>query len=213
MLLLRGHPNIVKFYGFFADSSYAYIALELASGGRLFDYIKSRQSFTEGDAQQITRILLSALSYCHQHKVVHRDLKPQNILLSESVFICSFTPRSDNLNSIKLTDFGFSLSTSNQQLVTSLGTPGYTAPEVMSNNPYTSAVDMWSIGVITYILLCGYPPFPSDNHIERLKCIKTATFYFYPNEWDSISNEAKEFIKKLIVVSPEKRLTVEKVNE
>ena len=88
MLLLRGHPTIVKFFGFFADSSYGYIAMELASGGRLFDYIKSRQSFTEGDAQQITRILLSATSFCHKNSVVHRDLKPQNILLLEYILSC-----------------------------------------------------------------------------------------------------------------------------
>ena len=83
MLLLRGHPNIIKIYGYFEDSSYAYIAMELASGGRLFDYIRSRQSFTESDAQTITKVLLSSISYCHEHSIVHRDLKPQNFLLSE----------------------------------------------------------------------------------------------------------------------------------
>lgn len=115
------------------------------------------------------------------------------------------------MNSIKLTDFGFSLTTSTHQLKTSLGTPGYTAPEVMRNRPYTSAVDMWSLGVIVYILLCGYPPFPSDNEMERVRCVSTATFQFYPNEWNSISQEAKDFIKKLIVVNPADRLTAEKV--
>lgn len=122
------------------------------------------------------------------------------------------TNRSDNVNSIKLTDFGFSLTTSTHQLKTSLGTPGYTAPEVMRNKPYTSAVDMWSLGVIVYILLCGYPPFPSDNEMERMRCVSTATFQFYPNEWNSISQEAKDFIKKLIVVNPMNRLTAEQVS-
>ena len=87
MILLRGHPNIVKLYGFFEDNSYSYLVLELVSGGRLFDFIKTRQSFTEGDAQTITRILLSAVQYCHQNHIVHRDLKPQNILLAESFFL------------------------------------------------------------------------------------------------------------------------------
>ena len=81
----------------------------------------------------------------------------------------------------------------------------------MRQQPYASACDMWSIGVITYILLCGYPPFPSNNDIERMKCIATATFHFYPEEWSRISTEAKEFIKKLIVVDPMKRLTAEQV--
>lgn len=83
MLLLRGHPNIVKFFGFFKDSNYYYIVMELASGGRLFDYIKSQKSFTEADAQHITQQLISAVRYCHEHEIVHRDLKPQNILLAE----------------------------------------------------------------------------------------------------------------------------------
>lgn len=83
MLLLRGHPNIVKFFGFFEDGSYYYIVMELASGGRLFDYIKSQKSFTEADAQRITQQLISAVRYCHEHEIVHRDLKPQNILLAE----------------------------------------------------------------------------------------------------------------------------------
>lgn len=93
MLVLRGHPNIIRFVGFFADDSYMYIVMvgttdsshvqELAPGGRLFDYIKQRQQFTESDAQQITRCLVSAVQYCHAHGIVHRDLKPQNILLVE----------------------------------------------------------------------------------------------------------------------------------
>ena len=93
MLVLRGHPNIIRFFGFFADDSCMYIVMvgttdsshvqELAPGGRLFDYIKQRQQFTESDAQQITRCLVSAVQYCHAHGIVHRDLKPQNILLVE----------------------------------------------------------------------------------------------------------------------------------
>ena len=119
--------------------------------------------------------------------------------------------RKDNIESIKLTDFGFSLSTSNHQLVTALGTPGYTAPEIRRNQPYTSAVDIWSLGVITYILLCGYPPFPTNNEAELIRLVSTATFYFYPNEWNSISDEAKAFIKNMIVVDPKKRLTCQSV--
>lgn len=162
MLLLRGHPNIIKFYGFFADDEYIYIAMvvlgawcdvqELAPGGRLFDYIKQRQQFTESDARLITRCLVSAVAYCHAHSIVHRDLKPQNILLVECVSWHTVTYSGSDLASLKLTDFGFSSSMHNGLLKTSLGTPGYTAPEVLRHKEYNASVDMWSIGVITYIL-------------------------------------------------------------
>lgn len=162
MLLLRGHPNIIRFVGFFSDASFMYIVMvragrggdsqELAPGGRLFDYIKQRQQFTESDAQQITRCLVSAVRYCHQHAIVHRDLKPQNILLVEYAFVLWIILSGSDLASIKLTDFGFSSSMRNGMLTTSLGTPGYTAPEVLRHKAYDASVDMWSIGVITYIL-------------------------------------------------------------
>ena len=161
MILLRDHPNVVKIFGFFADDIYTYIVMvssmlafhrqELEPGGRLFDYIKSRQQFTESDAQTIVRCILSAVAYCHQNGIVHRDLKPQNILLTRYLF-SSFSSRPDDLTSLKLTDFGFSASIGAGLLKTSLGTPGYTAPEVLRNQPYDASVDMWSIGVITYIL-------------------------------------------------------------
>lgn len=231
MLLLRGHPNIIKFYGFFADDEYIYIAMvvlgawcdvqELAPGGRLFDYIKQRQQFMESDARLITRCLVSAVAYCHAHSIVHRDLKPQNILLVECVSWHTVTYSGSDLASLKLTDFGFSSSMHNGLLKTSLGTPGYTAPEVLRHKEYNASVDMWSIGVITYILwasrggvryrLCGYPPFPSNNDAERLRAISTAEYRFYPAEWDCVSEEAKMFIRSLLVVDPSKRLTAAQV--
>ena len=121
------------------------------------------------------------------------------------------------LDSIKLTDFGFSSRMEHGALTTSLGTPGYTAPEVLRSQPYDSSVDMWSVGVITYILyipkipmnsrLCGYPPFASDNNVETLRRISKGEFQFYPKEWSNVSEDAKDFIRKLIVVDPTKRMT------
>lgn len=121
------------------------------------------------------------------------------------------------LESIKLTDFGFSSTMEHGALTTSLGTPGYTAPEVLRGQSYNDSVDMWSLGVITYILyipeillicrLCGYPPFASGNDMETLRKISKGEFQFYPKEWDSVSEDAKDFIRNLIVVDPTKRMT------
>ena len=162
MILLRGHPCIVQFYGYFEDDYNDYTVMvvvfcschlqELAPGGRLFDYIKQRQQFTENDAVVITRALVSGIQYCHANNVVHRDLKPQNILLMEFAFSTPLTRSGQKLDSIKLTDFGFSSTMEQGVLKTSLGTPGYTAPEVLRNQPYDSSVDMWSLGVIVSIL-------------------------------------------------------------
>ena len=111
----------------------------------------------------------------------------------------------------------------NGLLTTSLGTPGYTATEVLRHKPYGPAVDMWSIGVIAYILLsprnsitrrlCGYPPFPSNNDVERLRAISAGEYKFYPAEWDCVSAEAKDFIRSLLLVDPAQRLTAAQVGE
>lgn len=146
------HPNIVRLVDFIDTPRHLYIVLEILTGGELFDRIIARGKFTEHQAADITKQLADALAYLHRNGIVHRDLKPENILYEGK-----------NINSrIKITDFGLSRDTTrnpNKALKTACGTPGYVAPEILKAQVYDEGVDLWSVGVIIYILLCGFPPF------------------------------------------------------
>ena len=149
-------------------------------------------------AAQIFKQILLALNYCHNENVVHRDLKPENFLFVDK------TEHSD----LKIIDFGLSKimgSGKLQRMKTRAGTPYYISPEVLAGS-YDISCDMWSAGCMLYILLCGYPPFYGDDNTEILQMVAKGVFDFDGEEWDDISNDAKDLIKKLIV-SPEKRLT------
>lgn len=143
------HPNIVKMYEFFEDEKRYYIVTEICKGGELFDEILARGKFNEKDAAVLIKQVLSCINYCHSAKIVHRDLKPENILLEQN----------KEFDQIKIIDFGTSLVYDpNKKLDEKLGTPYYIAPEVLGKS-YGSKCDIWSIGVIVYILLSGIPPF------------------------------------------------------
>ncbi|CAH0363695.1 unnamed protein product [Pelagomonas calceolata] len=191
------HPNIVKLYDFFDEKRYYYMAIELMEGGELFERIVKKTFYNEMDARGLVRILLDALAYLHHRGIVHRDLKPENLLLK--------SPFNDF--DIKLADFGFAKKVEGKSLDTQCGTPGYVAPEILKGKKYGTAVDMWSCGVIVYILLGGYPPFHDDNHAVLYRKIKAADYAFDPQYWDQVSDDAKDLIKKMLVVDPDKRLT------
>lgn len=143
MYKLRRHPHIVGIQAFWEDQSNYYLVQDIMEGGELFNWIVERKSFSEADAQRVVMTLLYTLDYCHERGIVHRDLKPENILLAER----------DNLDSIRIADFGlahqFDIA---GQLNSYCGTPGYIAPEIISKHSYGPEVDMWSLGVIAYIL-------------------------------------------------------------
>ena len=194
------HPNIVKCIDFFEEDKFFYVVMECLEGGELFDRIVKKTFYNEKEARDLVYILLSAIKFCHDHDVVHRDLKPENLLL---------TSTTDDAE-IKLADFGFAVKVSGMSsLTTQCGTPGYVAPEILMAQKYGKPVDMWSIGVITYILLGGYPPFHDDNQRNLFKKIKKADFEFHPENWSSVSEEAKDLIKRLLTLNPEQRLTVD----
>lgn len=137
---------------------------------------------------------------------MHRDLKPENILLA--------SPDDDVL--CKVGDFGLSRlfpegGPREQKTGTLCGTPGYVAPEVLNREPYSYGVDVWSLGVILYITMCGFPPFPLDMQADSLKKVKTADFSFPSPYWDDISEQSKDLIRRMIVVDPEKRAKIEDV--
>lgn len=198
------HPNIIQLIEVHEDQKYLHLITELCTGGELFDrIIEKTQSdeghFSERDAAQLVRDILDAIAYCHDSKgIVHRDLKPENFLFS--------TKEEDAV--IKIIDFGLSRhdDMSKGIMNTKVGTPYYVAPEVL-NREYTKSCDIWSIGVITYILLCGYPPFYGDTDNQIFDSVRTARFDFPSPDWDGISDNAKDFICSLLKRDPSKRLS------
>eukprot|EP00815_Leptocylindrus_aporus_P002699 CAMPEP_0116066224 /NCGR_PEP_ID=MMETSP0322-20121206/10254_1 /TAXON_ID=163516 /ORGANISM="Leptocylindrus danicus var. apora, Strain B651" /LENGTH=505 /DNA_ID=CAMNT_0003552735 /DNA_START=209 /DNA_END=1726 /DNA_ORIENTATION=- len=202
------HPNIIELVDMYEDEKFLHLVTELCTGGELFDRIveKTKESddsnlscFSEHDAAKLICKILDAIAYCHDEKgIVHRDLKPENFL---------FKDKSDD-SEIKIIDFGLSRHDDENAGVmnTKVGTPYYVAPEVLKRR-YTKACDLWSIGVIAYILLCGYPPFYGDSDNEIFKSIRDARFDFPDPEWTSISDLAKDFIINLLQKDPTKRMT------
>ncbi|XP_061393414.1 calcium/calmodulin-dependent protein kinase type 1 [Musca vetustissima] len=191
------HPNIVQLYETYEDKSKIYLVMELVTGGELFDRIVEKGSYTEKDASDLIRQILEAVDYMHEQGVVHRDLKPENLLF--------YSPDDDS--KIMISDFGLSKMEDSGIMATACGTPGYVAPEVLAQRPYGKAVDIWSIGVISYILLCGYPPFYDENDANLFAQILKGEFEFDSPYWDDISDSAKDFIRHLMCVSVEKRYT------
>lgn len=197
------HPNIMQVFEFYEDSKNFYIITEFCEGGELFDKVVEKGSFSEQDAAKVMYQLLSACSYIHANHIVHRDLKPENILLD--------TKNDDYV--IKIIDWGTARTFNpNKKMNHISGTPYYIAPEVLKEK-YDEKCDVWSCGVILYILLCGYPPFNADTDEEILEKIKKGKFIFPAEEWDLVSKEAKEFICKLLEYDPKKRLSASKALE
>ncbi|XP_076313466.1 calcium/calmodulin-dependent protein kinase type 1-like [Tachypleus tridentatus] len=194
------HPNIVQLIETFEDKGKVYLVMELVTGGELFDRIVEKGSYTEKDASHLIKQILEAVDYMHTQGVVHRDLKPENLLY--------YSPDDDS--KIMISDFGLSKMEDSGIMATACGTPGYVAPEVLAQKPYGKAVDVWSIGVIAYILLCGYPPFYDENDANLFAQILKGEFEFDSPYWDDISNSAKDFISHLICVDPSKRFTCQK---
>lgn len=193
------HKNIVQLYDIYETANDLFLVLEFIPGGELFDQIVERGSYSEHDAAALVRQILEGIDYMHKHGVVHRDLKPENLL-------CSNTSAA-TASSIKIADFGLSKDLETGNLQTSCGTPSYVAPEVLMGGQYDSEVDIWSIGVITYVLLCGFTPFYGDNQRQLFERILHAQFDFPSPEWDDITPAAKDFVKKMLVVNPAQRLT------
>ena len=197
------HPNIVEVFEVYEDPTKVYLVMELESGGELFDYIEERGSYTEKDAAHVIRQVLSAVGYMHSQGIVHRDLKTENLLYHSK----------DKDSKIMLCDFGVSKISDTGIMTTLCGTSRYVAPEVLERKPYGKAVDLWSIGVITYILLCGYPPFYDENDANLLEQILEGEIVFDSPYWDEISNEAKEFICQLMNIDPDKRPSCEEAKK
>lgn len=194
------HENIIQLYEMFDLDNKIYLVMELITGGELFDEIVNRGKYTEADAAKIIHKILCAIDYLHNMGIAHRDLKPENLLLSD---------KSPN-GKIMISDFGLSKIFSDVEVMkTACGTPGYVAPEVLKRQGYGKEIDLWSLGVITYILLCGYPPFYDQNNVELFKLIMAGRYTFDRPWWDNISETAKDFIRHLLVLDPRARYTAQ----
>ncbi|XP_022527535.2 calcium/calmodulin-dependent protein kinase type 1D isoform X1 [Astyanax mexicanus] len=194
------HENIVALEDIYESSDHLYLIMQLVSGGELFDRIVEKGFYTEKDASTLIRQVLDAVNYLHSMGIVHRDLKPENLLY--------FNPQDGS--KIMISDFGLSkMEGTGDVMSTACGTPGYVAPEVLAQKPYSKAVDCWSIGVIAYILLCGYPPFYDENDSKLFEQILKADYEFDAPYWDDISDSAKHFIGCLMEKDSSKRYTCE----
>ena len=202
ILIKLDHPNIIKLYEIYENDNYIYLVMELCTGGELFDRIiqKTEQGkqFTEKEVANIFQQMMSAINYCHSNKIVHRDLKPENLLLASQ----------DENSPIKVIDFGMSRIFNNKQaMFDKVGTAYYISPEVLDGF-YDEKCDIWSAGVILYILLCG--SFNGNDDDEIFESIKKRKFVFPEAEWANISKEAKDLINKMLS-DPLTRLTAEQV--
>jgi len=192
------HKHIIALFDVFEDTERIYLILELVTGGELFDQIVSRGVYSERDAALVISQILEAVTYMHTNGIAHRDLKPENLLCG-----------GPDGKQIKVTDFGLSKDFGKGNLKTSCGTPDYVAPEVLKGQTYDNSVDIWSIGVICYILLCGFPPFYGNTDQQIFEKIMKANYDFPSPDWDDISENAKQFIQAILVLEPSERPTAQ----
>lgn len=195
------HSNIITLHDIFENKTDVILILELVSGGELFDFLAEKESLTEEEATQFLKQILDGVQYLHSKRIAHFDLKPENImLLDKNVPI----PR------IKLIDFGIAHQIkAGNEFKNIFGTPEFVAPEIVNYEPLGLEADMWSIGVITYILLSGASPFLGETKQETLTNISAVNYDFDEEYFSNTSELAKDFIRRLLVKDPKKRMTID----
>ncbi|CAK68384.1 unnamed protein product (macronuclear) [Paramecium tetraurelia] len=198
------HPHILKLYEFYQDEKNYYIIIELCTGGELFDKIIEKGSFSEKEASYVMKQIMSAVLYAHNQNIVHRDLKPENILLDIT---------SQGNYNVKVVDWGTAkIFSPNQQINEKFGTLYYMAPEVLKRN-YNEKCDIWSCGVILYILLSGMPPFGGKSDADIQKNILYGKYLLEGDVWNSASAHAKDLVTKMLQYDVQKRLSAKQVLE
>jgi len=210
LLQAMKHASIIQLRDVYEDAEYVHLVTDLCTGGELFDKIAEKASsdpenqttncFEEGESARILFQILTAVSYMHKAGVVHRDIKPENILFETK----------DADSPVKIIDLGLARQHSSLEgpMETAVGTHYYIAPEVL-RRCYDKSCDLWSVGIIAYIMLCGYPPFNGRNNLETHKSILRGQYRFSSNDWRGTSSEARHFIRRLIQMDTGRRMTVE----
>ncbi|CAL5211473.1 unnamed protein product [Lathyrus oleraceus] len=196
---LPHHPNIVAFREAYEDKDAVYLVMELCEGGELFDRIVAKGHYTERAAANVAKTILEVCKVCHEHGVIHRDLKPENFLFSDA----------SETASLKAIDFGLStFYVTGDRFNEIVGSPYYMAPEVLRRN-YGQEIDIWSTGVILYILLCGVPPFWAETEEAIAQAIIRGNVDFTRDPWPKVSEEAKSLVKRMLDPNPYTRITVQ----
>jgi len=200
------HANVLQLKAVYETDDVIALVMELVTGGELFYKIVEKGNYSEKDAANIVRQMITGVAYLHENGICHRDLKPENLLCSGDS-----NPEYQPFR-VVIADFGLSkVFDGGEQLETSCGTPDYVAPEVITaEGSYDKSVDMWSVGVITYVLLCGFSPFLSSTQTGLFEKIIKVEYDFPDPEWTNISQEAKDFIRHLLVKDPDERFTAER---
>ncbi|PWA89951.1 calcium-dependent protein kinase [Artemisia annua] len=200
---LSGQPNIVEFKGTYEDRQSVHLVMELCAGGELFDRIVAAGNYTEKDAANICRQIVNVVHVCHFMGVMHRDLKPENFLLSST----------DENSMLKATDFGLSVFIEEGKVYRNIvGSAYYVAPEVLRRS-YGKEIDIWSAGIILYILLSGVPPFWAETEKGIFDAILEGEIDFESDPWPKISRSAKDLVRKMLTQDPRKRITSAQVLE
>jgi len=197
IMKLMDHPNIIKLFEVYEDSKNLYLVMELCTGGGLAERLSDGRYFSESQVAFMMRQVLRTVSYMHKMGICHRDLKPENFLF--------LTQDPLERNVLKIIDFGVScVFEPCVELRDKAGTPYYTAPQVLDGR-YTEACDLWSCGVIMYVLLCGVPPFMGKTDVEVAQKIKRGNFAFQADAWNKVSEDTKNLIRGLLQYHPSKR--------
>ena len=195
------HPNIIKLVEEYKTDSFVYLIMEFLKAGDLLDDLSVKKTYNEKDASNMVADLASAISYLHSKSIVHRDLKLENILIQNL---------NDGSKTLKLGDFGLAEKI-DDKLNRKCGSPIYVAPEILLGKPYGFEVDVWSLGIITYILLCGYAPYQGDDDDKTFELIKSNELLFQKPYWDDVSEGAIDLIKKMLDRDQKTRITAEEI--
>ncbi|KAH9621364.1 hypothetical protein KSS87_005751 [Heliosperma pusillum] len=197
--ILSSHPNILQIHGLFDSDSHLLIVTDLCQESTLYDRIVSSGVFSEPDATLLFKQLIEAIAHCHRNLVSHRDIKPENILF-------------DARNRVKLCDFGSAEWYGESNWMSGVvGTPYYVAPEVLAGREYNEKVDVWSAGVILYIMLGGVPPFIGETVEDTFEAVLRANLRFPPRIFRSVSPSAKDLIRKMLCKDVSRRFSAEQV--
>jgi len=189
------HPNIVKYFASFQSEKYLYVVMEYCPGGNLFERILKQEKFNEAEAKRLMNEILRAINHCHHLDIIHRDLKPENIMYSSE-------------DVLKIIDFGLSMWANKSSMLKTAGTKYYIAPEVLKSGTYTTACDIWSLGIIFHILLSGYIPILGTTLEEVTEYIKNFQGPRFKGEvWSKVSIQAKDLVNRMLTPNHEMRIT------
>jgi len=196
VLTSLNHPHIIRLYDVFECKETVHMVLELVEGGELLQRLVQKKNYNEREARDVCKTVMEAMNHCHQHKIAHRDLKAENLLLANS----------NDDTTVKIADFGFAKACPNDEaLKTQCGSAQHVAPEILKNVAYGTKVDMWALGVIHYTLIGGRPPFWAPDKQATFQKILKREFKFTNDLWGHVSTECKDMIKGLLTLDPKER--------